>query len=39
VTFVKVVKIEENLGDREKSLVEISDFLSEVKNAIENQSD
>jgi len=31
--------IEENLGNREKMLAEISTFLSEVKSAIENQSD
>ena len=36
----RIVKIiEENLADKEKCLAEISDFLSEVKNAIENQSD
>jgi tryptophan synthase alpha chain len=34
----KIVRlIEENLGNKEKMLAEISTFLSEVKNAIENQ--
>jgi tryptophan synthase alpha chain len=34
----KIVRlIEENLGNKEKTLAEISEFLSQVKNAIENQ--
>ena len=34
----KIVRlIEENLGNKEKTLAEISEFISQVKNAIENQ--
>jgi tryptophan synthase alpha chain len=34
----KIVRlIEENLGDKEKTLAEISEFISQVKKAIENQ--